>query len=182
MLWKKAAKSLSYKRPHWEEGGRSWSALKIQRGRSHPCLVWMQDLTPLRNERPWDFSSFWGVLRSSYLNKWLCPHDLQCAQPHDKGLWNNFFLFPGAGWNMGCTEAGSRLEFPGWDLALTLSARSGGLTSPTHHFLCFQHPGKGLFADLQEFQIDRISKYQEFNSAFSCPLIHPSRSHLHSHR
>lgn len=30
-----------------------------------------------------------------------------------------------------------RLELPGWDLALTLSSRSSGLTPPAHHFLCF---------------------------------------------
>lgn len=131
----RAAKSPRYKRHHWEQGSRSWSALKIKQGRSHPCLVWIQDFTPLRQERPWDFSSFWGVLSLSYLNKWLCPHGMRHTQPHDKGLWNNFPHFLQAGWNTVCIAVGSKPEVRDWDLALILSSCSGDLTSPAHHFL-----------------------------------------------
>lgn len=134
----------------------------------------MQDFTPLRKERPWDFNSFWGVLSLSYLNKWLCPHDLWHTQPHDKGLWNNFFHFLQAGWKMACTAVRSKPEVPDWDLALTLSSCSGDLTSPAYHFPhLFWLPRKGLFAVLQDFQIQIISKHKEFNSAFS----HPSHTH-----
>lgn len=148
----KTAKSLRYKRHHWEQGSRSWSALKIKWGRSHPCLLWMQEFTPLRKERPWDFNSFWGVLSLSYLDKWLWPHDLQHSQPHDKGLWNNFFHFLQAGWNMAWTMVESTLEVPDWDLALTLSSCSGVLTSPALHFL-------HLFPGRVYLQISKALRY-----------------------
>ena len=131
----KAAKCLRYIRHCWEEGSRSWSAPTMKWGRRRPCFVCMQDFTPLRKERPWDFNGLWGVLSWSYLNKWLCPHDLQHTQPNDKGLWNHFFHFLQAGWKTACTAVRSKPEVPGWDLALTLSSRSGDLTSPAHHFL-----------------------------------------------